>query len=169
LLVSAVVDGRILDEAFALPDFPPYRPPPSNLKPLQAASIKASSVQKNEPNVGAENAVDGQPTTRWSSEFSDPQWLEIDLGSAQAVGKITIQWETAYAEAYRLEASEDGQNWTPLYSVDDEDGGFDEIRLPNPVRARYLKLTCLRRGTPYGNAIFEFKIFGTPTSTQEKQ
>ncbi|HZR54663.1 MAG TPA: discoidin domain-containing protein, partial [Streptosporangiaceae bacterium] len=29
----------------------------------------------------ASAAVDGNTGTRWSSAFSDPQWLEVDLGS----------------------------------------------------------------------------------------
>ena len=29
----------------------------------------------------ASNAVDGDPETRWSSAFSDPQWLRVDLGA----------------------------------------------------------------------------------------
>ena len=31
----------------------------------------------------AANATDGNTGTRWSSAFSDPQWLEVDLGSTQ--------------------------------------------------------------------------------------
>ncbi|HEV2373059.1 MAG TPA: discoidin domain-containing protein, partial [Streptosporangiaceae bacterium] len=33
----------------------------------------------------ASNATDGNLSTRWSSAFSDPQWLEADLGSAQSI------------------------------------------------------------------------------------
>jgi len=43
----------------------------------------ASSVQG--PSWPAANATDGSQTTRWSSAFSDPQWLQTDLGTPQPV------------------------------------------------------------------------------------
>jgi hypothetical protein len=177
-LISVVGGGEILAEVFFVPQFPPYRPPASDLKLIRAAGAEASSVQKRENNVGAANAVDGELATRWSSEFSDPQWLRVDLGSAKSVGKLVIHWETAYSESYTLETSMDGETWEKVFAVDDEDGGIDEIILPKPVDARFVRLNCVRRGTPYGNAIFEFQTFGTdrsdtpaverPTQTKEK-
>jgi hypothetical protein len=32
-------------------------------------------------------------TTRWSSAFSDPQTLELDLGARASIGQITLHWE----------------------------------------------------------------------------
>src|SRR4051812_28444830 len=40
---------------------------------LPRVSATASSVESNA--LGAANAIDGNPATRWSSAFSDPQWL----------------------------------------------------------------------------------------------
>ncbi|HEY4701807.1 MAG TPA: discoidin domain-containing protein, partial [Streptosporangiaceae bacterium] len=41
----------------------------------------------------ASDAVDGNTGTRWSSAFSDPQWLEVDLGSSQSICSVTLNWE----------------------------------------------------------------------------
>lgn len=164
-LITVIADGREIAQSFFLPQFPAYSPPDGNLKAIRPTSAEASSVQKNEPNVGAANAVDGELTTRWSSEFADPQWLRVDLGDVHSVGKVLIHWETAYAENYNIEASLDGEKWEKIYTADDEDGGVDEIILAKPVAARFLKLNCVRRGTPYGNAIFEFKVFGLDGAT----
>ncbi len=46
----------------------------------------------------AADAVDGNLSTRWSSAFSDPQWLEVDLGSTQTICQVVLNWETAYAQ-----------------------------------------------------------------------
>ena len=46
-------------------------------KPVKASSVYLEDGTDYRP----ENAVDGLPDTRWSSEFSDPQWLAIDLGA----------------------------------------------------------------------------------------
>ena len=42
-------------------------------RPATASSLENSGFP-------ASNAVDGNTGTRWSSAFSDPQWLEVDLG-----------------------------------------------------------------------------------------
>uniref|UniRef100_UPI003F555E0A discoidin domain-containing protein n=1 Tax=Peterkaempfera podocarpi TaxID=3232308 RepID=UPI003F555E0A len=81
----------------------------------QGRTAKASS----EENYGtpASNAVDGDTGTRWSSAASDPQWLQVDLGSAQSVCQVVLTWEAAYAKAYQIQLSTDGTTWTSAYST----------------------------------------------------
>src|SRR5579859_8183511 len=55
-------------------------------------------------------AVDGNNGSRWESLYSDPQWLQVDLGSTQSICKVTIIWETAYGKAYQIQASNDATN-----------------------------------------------------------
>ncbi len=38
----------------------------------------------------ASNAVDGSSSTRWSSEWADSQWIQVDLGSVQR--STTCSW-----------------------------------------------------------------------------
>lgn len=57
-------------------------------KPTTASSVESAAY-------GARNATDGSATTRWSSAFSDTQWLQVDLGSSLAVGSATLSWEAA--------------------------------------------------------------------------
>ena len=45
----------------------------------QGKTATASSVEN--ASFPASAAVDGNTGTRWSSAFSDPQWLEVDLGA----------------------------------------------------------------------------------------
>ncbi|GAA1805386.1 discoidin domain-containing protein [Actinomadura chokoriensis] len=44
----------------------------------QGRTATASSQESNA--FPASSAVDGDSGTRWSSAFSDPQWLQVDLG-----------------------------------------------------------------------------------------
>src|SRR5947207_1312967 len=57
-------------------------------QPATASSLENASFP-------ASNAVDGNTGTRWSSAFSDPQWLQIDLGSTKTICQAVLQWEAA--------------------------------------------------------------------------
>src|SRR6478752_7933536 len=50
---------------------------------LQRVSATASSVESG--SFGANLAIDGNPATRWSSAFADPQWLRVDLGAIRLI------------------------------------------------------------------------------------
>src|SRR4051794_37529731 len=45
-------------------------------------------------------AVDGNAGTRWSSQFSDPQWIQVDLGARATIDEVRLNWETAFARAF---------------------------------------------------------------------
>jgi beta-glucosidase len=66
------------------------------------AALNRPATASSTENAGtpASAAVDGNGATRWSSAFSDPQWLQVDLGSAVTVCQIGLQWEAAYASAF---------------------------------------------------------------------
>ena len=55
-------------------------------RPATASSAESAAT-------GAAAAVDGNTGTRWSSAFSDPQWIQVDLGSSQTICRVTLQWE----------------------------------------------------------------------------
>src|SRR5258705_18595 len=87
----------------------------------QGRPATASSVEN--AGTAASAAVDGNAGTRWASAFSDPQWLQVDLGSAQSICQVVLQWEAAYATAFQLQVSADGTNWTSIYSTTTGTGG----------------------------------------------
>ena len=76
----------------------------------QGKTATASSMEN--ASFPASAAVDGNTGTRWSSAFSDPQWLEVDLGSSATISQVVLHWETAYATAFQIQTSPDGTNWT---------------------------------------------------------
>ncbi|MFD2880510.1 discoidin domain-containing protein [Paenibacillus rhizoplanae] len=128
---------------------------------------KAVTASEN-PKQPAAAAVDGNPGTRWESDFSDPQWIQVDLGSAQTVGRVLLDWEGAYAKAYTIETSADGTNWTTVYMTTTGDGAADDISF-TPVNARYVKVNGTQRGTQYGYSLWELEVYGsggavTPTA-----
>lgn len=110
------------------------------------------------PGCPARFAVDGGRGTRWSSQFSDPQWISVDLGGMKRVGRVGLEWETAYGKAYKIQVSSDGRNWTDVYSTESGKGGVEEIKF-EPVEARYVRMFGTARGTGFGYSLWSFQVF----------
>ncbi|MEU6664230.1 discoidin domain-containing protein [Streptomyces sp. NPDC046821] len=104
-------------------------------------------------------AVDGDTGTRWASEWSNDQWLRIDLGSAQPVSRVTLDWEKAYGKSYRVELSTDRENWKTVWSTTTGDGGLDTARFAR-TEARYVRIKGLERGTKWGYSLREVGVYG---------
>jgi hypothetical protein len=115
----------------------------------------ASSEQG--PAWPASNATDGSLTTRWSSAFSDPQWLEVDLGTTQNICRVVIDWETAYAKAFQIQTSNDNSTWTTVYSTTTGTGGTQTLNLTGT--GRYIRMYGTTRATQYGYSIYEFQVY----------
>ncbi len=71
----------------------------------------------------SEKAFDNDAQTRWSSLYSDPQWIYVDLGSTKPIKRVSLDWETAYGRSYNIQTSNDAVNWTTIYSTTTGDGG----------------------------------------------
>jgi predicted Ser/Thr protein kinase len=106
----------------------------------------------------AANAVDGDLTTRWSSDWSDPQWLEVDLGAVHDLHSVVLYWENAYAAAFQLQVSANGSTWTDLYPA--LSGYAGKQTIPVSGSGRYVRMYGTQRATSYGYSLWEFQVFG---------
>jgi acyl-homoserine lactone acylase PvdQ len=104
-------------------------------------------------------AVDGDVSTRWASDWSDGQWLQVDLGASRPVGRAILSWEAAYPSAYRIETSANGTTWRPAATVAASDGGRDVVPF-TPTTARYVRVTAVTRATGWGISLFEVEVYG---------
>src|SRR4051812_22247519 len=73
------------------PPRPPAQPPPT-CGPLISQGRPTSSSAVEAPNLAAQYAVDGNMGTRWSSAWSDPQWMQVDLGSVRPLTRVKLDW-----------------------------------------------------------------------------
>ena len=115
----------------------------------------ASSVQG--PSWPAANATDGSLTTRWSSQFSDPQWLEVDLGATTSICQVVIHWNTSYAKSFQIQTSTDNATWTSIYSTAAGTGGTQTLYITGT--GRYIRMNGTTRATQYGYSIYEFQVY----------
>ncbi|WP_327006007.1 discoidin domain-containing protein [Dactylosporangium sp. NBC_01737] len=89
-------------------------PPPQAAAP---AACGATNVALNRPATASstENgsllparAFDGNPATRWSIAFSDPQWLQVNLGAARQLCRMVLRREAASARTFTVQGSPTG-------------------------------------------------------------
>jgi glucosylceramidase len=104
------------------------------------------------------NAVDGSTTTRWSSAFSDPQWIYVDLGATHSISQVTLNWEAAYASAFQIQTSNDAATWTSIYSTTAGTGGVQTLNVSGS--GRYVRMSGTARATAYGYSLWEFQVRG---------
>ncbi|NED16088.1 discoidin domain-containing protein [Streptomyces sp. SID9124] len=123
----------------------------------QGKTVTTSSQES--AGTPATAAVDGDNGTRWSSAFSDPQWIKVDLGTSASVSQIALRWEAAYAKSYKIEFSTDNNTWSTAYSTTTGPGGNETLNVSGT--ARYVRLTGTARATGYGYSLWEFQVFGT--------
>ena len=120
----------------------------------------ASSYDPNLMGVKASDAFDGDATTRWSSNYEEDQWLQVDLGAPALICTIDLQWEAAYASGYRVLISDNAEQWQTLITEDASDGGIDQIQLPRDTTARYVRIAGQTRATQWGISLWEVSIMG---------
>lgn len=120
--------------------------------------VVASSTADSSPPA---NAVDEDATTRWSSAYTNREWIYVDLGSERQIDEIKLDWEHAAGRDYDLEVSDDAQNWTTVKSVQgNAAGGWLDYPDLN-AHGRYVRMNGKARTTQYGFSLLEFQVFGS--------
>lgn len=105
--------------------------------------------------------TDGNSSTRWSSNFNDPQWIYVDLGSVKTINEVWLNWESAYAKAFKIQVSNDTSNWMDVFSTTSGTGGTQVIKI-NATDARYVRMYGTQRGTQWGYSLWDFEVYGSP-------
>ncbi len=147
--------SAVLAVALLAPLYGAVAAAPSNLalnKPVSASSAERESR-------AAEFAVDGDVATRWSSDFSDGNWITVDLESVYDISSVILHWEAAYPDQYDLQVSLDGSSWTTVSAVTNSNGGVDSLALSEP--ARYIRIESVKRATNWGISLWELEVYGT--------
>ncbi|MFD0616950.1 discoidin domain-containing protein [Paenibacillus sp. GCM10027629] len=119
--------------------------------PVTVSSTETSSFT-------AQKAVDGDSTTRWSSLYTDGEWISVDLSQIHEFNGVKLNWEAAYGKGYKIQVSTDGNTWKDVFTTNTGDGGFDYITF-DPVRAKYVKMQGTSRATNYGYSLYDFEVY----------
>jgi len=132
----------------------------------------SQNLALNKPTVGsstenggtpASYATDGNPTTRWSSEFKDPQYIYVDLQQVYSINRVNIVWENAYGKDYSIQVSNDGNNWTDVKVVTGNTSKNNDWT-GLTASGQYVRIYGTARATGYGYSIYELEVYGSVTN-----
>ena len=113
---------------------------------------------------GTNETVDGKQS-RWVSlrTKDDPtatsQWIYVDLEADYDISKVVLNWEGNGAKEYKVQISNDGQNWTDISHITDGKGGIDELTYKNTTGS-YVRMLGIEPGGIYGYSLWEFEVYG---------
>ncbi len=130
--------------------------------PLQNLALGKPAVASSTEAIGMEpwQASDGDATTRWGARDGDGQWLQVDLGKAQAFDQVVLNWDAGFAREYGLFVASEAGDWQRIFWTNSGDGGADVISLPAQM-ARYVLVYAARRGADVPVSLFNFGVFNT--------
>ncbi len=134
------------------------RPLSASAESLTAgAKAAASNVYRNDPEFGPDKAVDGNPETRWATDFGTRSaWLEVDLGRPVEIGSAAIRecvdWGSR-VRRFELQVKE-GESWKTVLQGGAIGADFREEF--SPVTARCVRLNILEASE--GPTIWEFEL-----------
>lgn len=129
--------------------------------PDLARGRKAKASSAETASLGPENAVDGDPATRWASKYTDAEWLAVDLGEARTVRRVVLDWEAAAGQDYDIQVTEDAAGEAGWRTVAERRGrttaGVDSVDL-EPVTARHVRMQGVKRQTTYGYSLYRLEV-----------
>ncbi|MFG2076483.1 discoidin domain-containing protein [Nonomuraea maritima] len=102
---------------------------------------KRATASTEESGNPAANATDGNPNTRWVSDYADNQSIQVDLESSVTFDRIVILWEVAHPKTYTIQVSDDGATWTDVKTVD---------LAPEPLKISVNGVRVFARGGNWG-------------------
>ena len=98
-------------------------------------------------------------SSAWMSAGSGEEWVYVDLGAQCTFDRVKLDWIRRAAEG-SVEASDDAVHWRTLAPLPNAAGAIDEIRLPEPAQARYVRLRMTKPASPEGYILSEMEVWG---------
>ncbi len=119
-----------------------------NVKVSVCATAPAGSQGKPATHLVKKHITDGNISSRslWIADCR-PAWVILDLGKTKRVGAIafnSLSIGPHLGTDYLISLSNDGETWTDVISVEQNDKAQRIDKLPEVVGARYVKFTVMQ-------------------------
>jgi type 1 glutamine amidotransferase len=121
-------------------------------------TVEVSSTENSGQVFKANNVIDNDLSTRWSSGKVEKASVTIDLKKSYPISKIILNWD-AYASDYNVLYSESGKVWSNLIRIENGDGEQDILNFPT-VNARLIKIEAVKKAPQrWGYSLYEIEIY----------
>jgi beta-galactosidase/beta-glucuronidase len=94
-------------------------------------------------------------TSAWMSAGRGEEWIYVDLGAVCTFDRVALAWIRRPAEG-ALQISDDAAAWKTLQPL----GAADDIQLPAPASARYVRVLMTKPASPEGYILSELEVWG---------
>lgn len=98
-------------------------------------------------------------SSAWKSAGAGEEWVMVDLGAECTVDRFALHWIWRAAEG-RIQVSADARRWRDAAALPGHTALSDDIRLPAPVQARYVRVLMTRPVNPEGYILSELEVYG---------
>ncbi len=100
--------------------------------------------------------------TRWSSQYTDKQWIIVDLDKVYTLQQIVLSWEAACASQYNILVSIDSVKWDTVYIEKNGNGKNDTIMFESK-NIRFIKMDGQKRlpvgGQTWGMSLYSIEAY----------
>lgn len=126
----------------------------------------------------------------WRAAAGDPQWITVDLQARSTIESVVLVFEadssdpgftpdpgvnlflhttgfealSSCAVAFSLDVSDDGTSWRTVHETSTGTGGRTTITLPQPVTARWIRMTSTKRANANPVGLNSFEVYGSCTT-----
>lgn len=126
------------------------------------STVTASGVERDLEKFSEQHVADGDFGTRWSSNYADDAWVQLELAEEIVPAEVTVHWEKACALGYVIQTSADGETWTDT-PVGDPACGTETTALTGDEPVKFIRIQGTERKLPkWGYSIWEIEVRGQP-------
>ena len=142
--------------------------------PANGGTVTASGTEVADGRWTVAMGADGNKTTRWSSNASDDAWIQAQLAAPTRVHHVNIYWERACSPRFRIDVSNNGNEWTDATGTLQADCPTAQVANETPQMItfkadvanqewRYVRMQGMDRvpfgGIKYGMSLYEFEVW----------
>jgi hypothetical protein len=135
-------------------------------QPFNLAMAPTTLLKGGAASTSPERAIDGTPTTLWTSSEAGQQWLEFDFGAVHKISRLVIRHAGAFGMSrdyntrnFMVQARANGGSWTTIEEVKGNTADVTDVEF-DPVGARFIKITVSDPGADSTARIAEVEIYG---------
>ncbi len=122
--------------------------------------VTASSTESEMYPVSHLNDYDAE--SRWSSDWSDVQSVEMDFNARKPIDKIVLNWESAFARSIKIYGKKfnEQSSWELIYDANGTLNGGETVIEKKLGSFRILKFEMSERALQqYGISLYEIEVY----------